>query len=157
MLTSSKIQLVVLTASMVVIGTAPLLGDGVAIVPEYMAAYNATLLAASLAVVGFLLHLAWRRFRWWSLPLDALILAVALFLVGQTVDDCLSQLAPSPREGFRYRGGFGLCTTNVKGTLPGKGSGERLYLLVTSCIPDGAGAPVTYLRRGNCPLMWRVK
>jgi hypothetical protein len=132
------------------------LSGTLAVVPEYIAFCNALLLIAALVVLVVLARHAWLWLRWWSIPIDVVLLGLALLPVGLVAEDLLWQLQPAPSEGFLYRGGFGLCGTYVVGATQNLESGDRSYVLQEYCIPDGPERRTTYIRSGASPFMRKI-
>ena len=157
MRSAAKIELIAFITATAAFGAAGALGDEVAIVPQYMAAFNLLLVAAALVIVTVLVHQGWIRLRWWSIPLDAIVLLLALSTTAPLLTDISQQVPFAPRESTPYRGGFSLCSTEVVGSARDPKSGGRRYTLQRSCFPDPAQAPVTFVQHGWSPLMWRVE
>lgn len=132
------------------------LPEGIAVVPEYIAFRNALLLIAALVILVVLARQAWLWLRWWSIPIDVILLGLALLPVGLVAEDLLWQLQPAPSEGFLYHGGFGLCGTHVAHATQNLGSGDRSYVLQQYCVPGGPERRTTYIRNGSSPFMRKI-
>jgi hypothetical protein len=132
------------------------LPEGVAVAPEYVTFHNALLLIAVVAAFTIVVRQVWLRLRWWSIPIDVVLLGLMLLPIGLVLETFLSQLRPPSEEGFLYRGGLGLCSTHVAGTSLNRKSGQQLYVLQQYCVPDGPEKRTTYSRKGASPFMHRI-
>jgi hypothetical protein len=130
---------------------------GIAVVPEYVPVHNMLLLITALSAFTVLVRFTWHWIRWWSIPIDVVVLGLALLPLGLIGEDLISQLQPAPSEGFFYRGGFGICSTHVGSTSQMQDPGMRLYVLQEYCVPDGAERRTEYVRHGASPFMHEVQ
>src|SRR4051812_36134199 len=58
------------------------LPKGIAVVPEYVAFHNILLLITALVAFAVLVDYMWRWLRWWSIPIDVVVLGLALLPLG---------------------------------------------------------------------------
>lgn len=152
----SKLELMALGSSMALWVGANALPEDVAIVPEYIAFWNALLLTAALVILAVIARQLWLWLRWRSIAIDLILVVLASLPVTLITEDFRTQVQPAPSEGFLYRGGFGVCGTYVISTDRNLQSGASSYVLQESCIPDGAERHRTYIRTGASPFMRRT-